>query len=145
MAKGRKIGLNKYETIIIIDPNLEAEATESIIGNVKNLISDNNCQITKIDKWGKRRLAYEVKGNKEGYYLLINYTSEPQFIQRLSQYFSLTEDIIKYMTVRADKLPEARREPLKLEESTFKRIGLEDEFEDEFDEDFDNDYYDDED
>jgi small subunit ribosomal protein S6 len=142
MAKGRKIGLNKYETIIIINPNIEADAIESIIQNVQNLISENNCQITKLDKWGKRRLAYEVKGNKEGYYVLIDYTSESQFIQRLSQYCSLAENIIKYMTVRADKLPEVKREPIKIDEGRYRRPRDDDDDEFGFDEDFD-DYEDD--
>jgi len=135
--------LNKYETIIIISPDIEAGPTEAIVENVQALMSENNCQITKVNKWGKRKLAYEIGGHKEGYYVLMNYTAEPNFIQRLSQYCSLNEAIIKYMTVRAEKLPEARKESLRIDDTTFKRAGMEDE-EDEFDFiDYEDDYEDD--
>ena len=132
--------MNKYETIIIINPNLEAESTEKIIENVQNLISENKGQISKADKWGKRRLAYEVMGNKEGFYVLMNYIAESSFIQRLAQYCSLSEEIIKYMTVRAEKLPEIPREPSKIEETTYRRPSIDD---DDYDDDFGDNYEDD--
>ncbi len=127
--------MNKYETIIIINPNIEAQSIEGIIQNVQNLISDNSGQITKVDKWGKRRLAYEVKNNKEGYYVLLNYMANSQFIQKISQYCSLAEEIIKYMTVRAEKLPETPRQPIKVDETTYRRSRIEDE-DDDFEDDF---------
>jgi len=101
--------LNKYETIFIIDPNIEMENTEGIIEGVLNLISSNGGEITKVDKWGKKRLAYEVAGHREGYYVLLNFDADPQFIEVLSRYFVLTEETIKNMTVRAEKLPEPRQ------------------------------------
>jgi len=103
--------LSKYETIFIIDPDIESEGVESIIEDIQNLVSGSGGQVIKVDRWGKKRLAYEVKGNRDGYYGLINFEADPQFIQRLGRYYGLTEQIIKYMTVRAEELPEPRREP----------------------------------
>jgi len=99
--------LNQYETILIIDPNTESQDIERIIEDVQNLISGSGGEVTKVDRWGKKRLAYEVKGNKDGYYGLINFEAEPQFIQRLGRYYGLTEQVIKHMTVRAEELPES--------------------------------------
>ena len=98
--------MNKYETIIIIDPTIEAESVEKIVEEVQNLISGSDGVVTDVDKWGKRRLAYEVQGHKDGIYILINFEAEPEFVQRLARYCGLTEQIIKYMTVRAENMPE---------------------------------------
>ena len=77
MAIGRKIILNQYETVIIIDPNAEEEVVERITNDVQELISSSGGVITKVDNWGKRRLAYEVQRNRDGIYVLINFESEP--------------------------------------------------------------------
>jgi small subunit ribosomal protein S6 len=102
--------LSKYETVIIINPNIELEDAEKIIEEVQNLITGSGGTVIKVDKWGKRRLAYEVKGNRDGVYVLVNFEAEPEFVQRLARYYGLTEQIIKYMTVRAEELPEPAKE-----------------------------------
>jgi small subunit ribosomal protein S6 len=107
-SRGRSIVLNKYETIFIIDPNIEPVEIEKIAEDVQNLISGSDGVITKVSSWGKKSLAYEVQGNREGFYVVIKFEADPQFVQRLGRYYSLTEQIIKSMTVRAEKLPEPR-------------------------------------
>lgn len=98
--------MNQYETIIIINPNIESEDVEKVIEDVQNQISGSGGTVTKVDKWGKKRLAYEVAGNKDGIYILINFEADPEFIQRLARYYGLAEQIIKYMIVRAENAPE---------------------------------------
>ena len=100
--------MNKYETIFIIAPNLEAEETEKTIEDVQNLMTDSGCEITRVDRWGKRRLAYNVKGNRDGYYVIINFEGAPEFVGKLARYYGLAENIIKYMTLRAEKLSTIR-------------------------------------
>jgi small subunit ribosomal protein S6 len=100
--------LNKYETVFIIDPSIESEDIEKVIEDTQNLISGSGGTVIRVDKWGKKRLAYEVKGNRDGYYVLVNFEAEPQFIQRLGRYYGLTEEIIKYMTLKAEELLEVR-------------------------------------
>ena len=102
--------MSKYETIFIINPNAESEGIERSIEDIQNLISDSGGEVTNVDRWGKKRLAYEVKGNRDGYYVLISFEAGPQFAQRLGRYYGLTEQIIKYMTVKAEELPESKRE-----------------------------------
>jgi small subunit ribosomal protein S6 len=98
--------LNQYETVIIIDPNAEAENVERIVNDVQAIITNGGGTISKVDNWGKKRLAYEVQGHKDGTYILINFESEPDLIQSLARSYGLTEQIIKYMTVRAEDLAE---------------------------------------
>jgi small subunit ribosomal protein S6 len=118
-AKGRKVALNQYETIFIIEPDLESEGVESIIEDVQNLISGSGGVVAKVDRWGKKRLAYEVKGHRDGNYVLINFQADPQFIQRLGRYYGLTEQIIKNMTVRAEDLLETKGRSAEDEEFSY--------------------------
>ena len=110
MARGRKIALNQYETVIIINPNLEAEDVERIANDVQEIISGSGGVVTRVDNWGKKRLAYEVKGNRDGIYVLIYFEAEPGLVQTLARHYGLTEQIIKYMTVKAENLPEPSSE-----------------------------------
>jgi len=115
MAKGRSITLNKYETIFIINPNVESENIERIIEDVQNLITGSEGEVGEVDKWGKKRLAYEVRGHRDGFYVLINFEADPQFIQRLGRYYGLTDEIIKYMNVKIEKQPTEIEEKLVIE------------------------------
>ncbi len=134
--------MNKYETVFIIDPGIESADIEKVIEDTQNLISGSGGTVIRVDKWGKKRLAYEVKGNRDGYYVLVNFEAEPQFIQRLGRYYGLTEEIIKYMTLRAEDLPGIRSV-----ESEAKERSRSKESEDEDEEDYeeDEDYEDEED
>ena len=88
-----------YETIFIINPDSDNAVFEQTIGAVRNLIESNGYEVRRVDPWGKRRLAYEVKGHKEGYYVLIVFESEPTFVEQLQRHYRITEPIIKYMVV----------------------------------------------
>ena len=108
MATGRRTVLNRYQTIFIIDSGVESEDVEGITEDVQNLITGSEGEIIKVDRWGKKRLAYEVKRKKEGNFVAITFMADPQFIQRLGRYFRLTEQVIKYMTARDEVLPEPK-------------------------------------
>jgi small subunit ribosomal protein S6 len=128
--------LNKYETVFIVNPNIESEDIEKVIEDTQNLISGSGGTVIKVDKWGKKRLAYEVKGNRDGYYVLVDFEAEPQFIQRLGRYYGLTEEIIKYMTLRAEEL-----QGMKSAESKGKEEFLSEESEEEDEEDYEEDEF----
>ena len=89
-----------YETIFIINPNIDDAGVGQAIESVKNLIESNGYEVKKVEPWGKRRLAYEVKKNKEGFFVLIVFESEPEFVEQLQQYYRIAEPIIKYIVVR---------------------------------------------
>jgi small subunit ribosomal protein S6 len=88
-----------YETIFIINPDSDNAVFEQTIDAVRNLIESNGYEVRRVDPWGRRRLAYEVKGHKEGYYVLIVFESEPTFVEQLQRHYRITEPIIKYMVV----------------------------------------------
>jgi small subunit ribosomal protein S6 len=94
--------LNKYETIFIINPELDEEATKAVVEKFQNLITDLGGQVDNTDEWGKRKLAYLVKDFKEGYYVLMNFTAAPTVPQELERVYKITDDIIRYLIVRQD-------------------------------------------
>lgn len=93
--------MNKYESVIIIRPNLDEGEIEGIITNISDLINQNG-EITKVDKMGANRLAYEISKCKEGYYIIFYFTAEPSIISELERHYRINENIIKFITVRKD-------------------------------------------
>jgi small subunit ribosomal protein S6 len=87
--------MNKYESIFIVSTLLEDEKIQEIIGTVKNLIESSG-QLEKVDEWGKKRLAYEVNDQKEGYYVLMHFSAEPEFPTELERISDNYFDTIVY-------------------------------------------------
>ncbi|HHU63261.1 MAG TPA: 30S ribosomal protein S6 [Clostridiales bacterium] len=92
--------MNKYETIFVINPELDEEATKAVVEKFKNLIVQEGGQVDNIDEWGKRKLAYKVKDFKEGYYVLMNFAAAPTVPQELERVYRITGDIIRYLIVK---------------------------------------------
>lgn len=94
--------MNKYESIFVISALLEDEKIQEIITKVKSLI-ESSAQLEKVEEWGKKRLAYEINDQKEGYYTLMHFSAEPEFPAELERIYKITEDVIKYIIVRRDE------------------------------------------
>lgn len=93
--------MNKYETIFIINSNLEESAIKGVIEKFSNLINTNG-KVESVDEWGKRKLAYPMKKQTEGYYVLINFEAEPSEIAELERIYRITDEIIKFIVVKKD-------------------------------------------
>lgn len=91
--------LNKYETDIVVDATLTDEEIEVVVEKFKALIAANGT-VDSVDVWGKRKLAYPIDYKTEGYYVLINFTSEPEFIKELDRNYNITDGILRTLTVR---------------------------------------------
>jgi small subunit ribosomal protein S6 len=95
--------MKKYETIFILDPDLEETQTQSAIEKVKGIISQNNGEILKVEDWGKRKLAYQVKKKAKGHYILIHLMGSPTLISELERNFRVMDAVIKFQSVRLDE------------------------------------------
>jgi small subunit ribosomal protein S6 len=93
--------MRDYETVFILDPNLEEGDIKDEIGKVENLIASLNGEITSVEPGGKRRLTYEIKGNKEGYYTLITFRSEPASISEIERAYKLNEKVLRHIIVHS--------------------------------------------
>ena len=86
-----------YEVLFALNGNLAEDAYVALKDKFVALIGDNATDVT-VNEWGKRRLAYPINYITEGYYVLVNYKSEPDFPRELTRVFGITEGIIRYMT-----------------------------------------------
>ncbi len=94
--------MRKYETIIVIDSLLKAEETENIISKYERFVSANGGQIEAIERWGKKRLAYEIKKRQYGFYVLIRFDGPPPMIKQLEREYRLNESLLRYVTIKLD-------------------------------------------
>lgn len=88
----------KYETMLITSAALDEEASSALIGKFKSLIEANGT-IDSIDEWGKRRLAYEIDYEQEGYYVLVNFTAPHEFPAELDRIYKITEGVIRSLII----------------------------------------------
>lgn len=93
--------MNKYESIIIVNPKLNEKQQNEIENKYKKIINKNG-NVISIENIGKKKLAYEVKKNKEGIYIEINFTSEASFIAELKRQYKIDENVIKFIVIRKE-------------------------------------------
>lgn len=94
--------MNKYESVIIINPNVDEEGIKTLIQKFTDLIN-NDGKLEKAEELGKRKLAYEVKKNKEGYYAVFYFEANPELIAELERNYRITDDVIKFMTINVNE------------------------------------------
>ena len=94
--------MRKYEVIFIIR-SMEEEVTVAVIDKFAKLIAANGGTITKEDRWGKRHLAYPIKKETEGFYVLFYVTCEPACVAEVDRVMKITDEILKHMIVRSDE------------------------------------------
>ncbi len=94
--------MRKYEIIFIVK-SLEEEPTNNVIEKFEKLIAANGGKIDKEDRWGKKRLAYEIKKETEGYYVIFYVTCEPACVNECDRVMKITDEILKHMIVRSDE------------------------------------------
>lgn len=94
--------MNKYETVFIINPNVEEEGIKSLIQKFSDLIN-NDGKVTEVNEMGKRKLAYEIQKNKEGYYVSVDFEANPDVIKELERVYRITDNVMKFITIRKDE------------------------------------------
>ncbi len=92
---------NAYEALFIVDMSEGEAAVKSVVDKFKALIADN-AEITGVNEWGKRRLAYPINDKNEGYYVLVNFSAETSFPAELERVFGITEGIMRYMVIATE-------------------------------------------
>lgn len=94
--------MNKFETIAIIKPEFDEKEVNGILERYKKIIIDNGGKINEYEYLGKKRLAYEIKGNEYGNYINIMFESENQFVEELERKYKQDEDILKFIVVKRE-------------------------------------------
>ena len=91
--------MNKYESVIIINPSVDEQGIKSLIAKFTDLINSNG-KLEKVEELGKKKLAYEIKKNSEGYYIVFNFEANPDLIAELERVYRITDEVIKFIVVR---------------------------------------------
>mgnify|MGYP000588282473 FL=1 len=94
--------MNKYESVIIINPSLDEQGIKDVITKFTDLINNNNGKVENVDEMGKRKLAYEIKKQSEGYYVVYTFEANPEFIKELERIYRITDSIMKFITIRKE-------------------------------------------
>lgn len=94
--------MRKYEIMYIIRPDIEEEAHKALIERFNNVLTDNGAEIEKVDEQGKKRFAYSINDYRDGYYVLINFTSGQAAIDEFDRLAKFSEDIVRHIVVRAE-------------------------------------------
>lgn len=103
-----------YETMIVIDPNMADPDIEKEVQKVKDTVTASGGEVTTVDMWGRRKLAYEIEGHKDGFYAVIKFKAEPAIVAPLTKAYRLNEGILRHIVVQDNLkeplgLPEGRR------------------------------------
>lgn len=105
--------LKDYETVFILHPRTEDAKLEEEIDAVRQLIEASSGTVVDVERWGRRKLAYEIGKVNEGIYTLVRFRSGPAVVQELERRYRLKEDVLRHLTVASHGLPvePGRREP----------------------------------
>ncbi|MFI2564655.1 30S ribosomal protein S6 [Paenarthrobacter sp. NPDC089714] len=94
--------MRPYELMVIIDPEVEERTVEPSLQKFLNVITTDGGTIEKVDIWGRRRLAYDIKKKSEGIYAVVNFTAEPATAKELDRQLSLNETIMRTKIIRPE-------------------------------------------
>ncbi len=95
-------GANSYEVIFILDPLLADDAVEAGVEAVRDLATNKGGVVAEVQKWGKRRLAYEVKKKRDGHYVFMKVAAPPGVVGELERHFRISESVLKGMVFKAE-------------------------------------------
>jgi small subunit ribosomal protein S6 len=92
-----------YETMFILSATLEEADVEKELAKIADLVGREGGTVKEWNKWGRRRLAFEIKGQSDGFYALLNFEAEPASIDKLGKVYRLDENVLRHMTIAKDE------------------------------------------
>lgn len=95
--------MKRYETIVIIDPDLSKEAEAPIFDRVNDLIPQYKGFLIETDDWGTKKLAYDIKKKNRGHYVRLDFCGDGALIQEMERFFRIDDKVMKFMTVLLDE------------------------------------------
>ena len=94
--------MSKYESVIIINPSVDEEEIKSLVQKFTDLINTDG-KLEKADELGRKKLAYEIQKNTEGFYVVFYFEANPSLISELERIYRITDEIIKFMTIKVEE------------------------------------------
>ncbi len=104
-TKGKKL-MTCYETVFIARQDISAKQAEDLAKKFSDIVNDNGAKVVRTEHWGLRNLAYRIKKNRKGHYVMLHIEGPHTAVAEMERNIRLNEDILRYMTVRLEKTPE---------------------------------------
>ncbi|HWQ89740.1 MAG TPA: 30S ribosomal protein S6 [Desulfitobacteriaceae bacterium] len=94
--------MKAYEVLYIIRPDLDEETLATNVDRFAEIVTNNGGTELSMDKWGKRRLAYEINDFREGIYILLNFNGEARTVQELERVMKISDNVLRFLTTRKE-------------------------------------------
>ncbi len=94
--------MNKYESVLIARQDLGASQVNNLVSDMSKVIAGQGGEVVRVDNWGLKNLAYRIKKNRKGYYVLLNISAPANAIAEYERLLRVNEDVIRYMTVKVE-------------------------------------------
>lgn len=91
--------MKKYEVMYIVRPNLDEESRKALMAEVNEVFTSHESEVLNVKEMGLRELAYEIAGEKKGFYVLLNVSATPAAVKEFERVANIKENIIRYITV----------------------------------------------
>ena len=113
----------EYETIYILRPDTPNDGVGQINSRVRQVMEQMGGKVLKLDNWGKRKLAYEVKKQLKGIYLYWHYLANPGVVEEIERNLRMLDNVIRYYTVKVDENVDPNAKPTEMTEETFAKAA----------------------
>ena len=94
--------MNKYELALVVSAKVEDEVRDAVVEKAKGYITRYNGNVTEVEEWGKKKLAYEIQKMKEGYYYFIQFEGETTVPAELEERLRIEETVLRFLCVKQD-------------------------------------------
>ena len=94
--------MRQYEVVYIMDPMLDEDQQGGLVERFRGLVGTQGGEVQHVDRWERRRMAYEIKGRREGFYVVMNFRGEPAVETELDRVLGITDGVLRHMIVRMD-------------------------------------------
>ena len=94
--------MSKYELALVVNAKIEDEARAEVVEKAKAMITEAGAEITNVDEWGKKRLAYEIQKMKEGYYYFIQFEADAACPAEIERHIRIMDNVLRYLVVKKE-------------------------------------------
>jgi small subunit ribosomal protein S6 len=94
--------MRKYETLFVLKANTDEESRAALIEKFTGIIKSDG-EVTKVDEWGTRKLAYEIEKLNEGYYVLVDFKASSELPRELERNFRISDDVLRYVVINKEE------------------------------------------
>jgi small subunit ribosomal protein S6 len=89
--------------VVVFDPSLEEEAVDKELSKITSLLEKEKCEVSNVDKWGIRKLAYPIKKQESGYYIIVYFNGKSGVISELDRINKINDKILRHLVVKSEQ------------------------------------------